>query len=182
MLDAIEQFATKYQHTAELLTAIGTVGAVITSLAIAFFAARQNRTQLNANVYISIFVPGDDEPSLLTVAITNRGNMPLLIPYGFFNWKLPFKKGYMMAQPLDSRPTPWIAQKQYSVEIAPRTSERFFLSDEVTLRSEVKRMRGQYSSIGRLRFRFIRALIWTDDGMKFRAKLSKDIADMWRNG
>ena len=76
----------------------------------------------------------------------------------FFSWKAPLKREYMSIVPsMDFNPSSrWIGQKRYPVEIAPRASETFYLSDEATFWSEAKRMKATF--LDRLRFWFIRAL------------------------
>lgn len=185
MIDTIERFATTYQHTVTLLAVVGTFSAVLVSLALALLAARSGRTRLKATAdLVSIAHDKADRknpPSFLTVRITNCGNMPLRVPVSFFSWKAPLKCEYMsIVPPVDFNPSGrWIGQKRYPVEIAPRASETFYLSDEATLWSEAKRMKATF--LDGLRFWFIRAWVRTDDGIMFRVKLPKSVRDVWRH-
>ncbi len=61
----------------------------------------------------------------------------------------------------------------------PRASETIYLSDEAMLQSEAKRMQANASFLDRLRVRFIRAWVQTDDGGMFRVKLAKNIREVW---
>jgi hypothetical protein len=116
------------------------------------------------------------------VSVTNEGKWPLRIQANFFYWKAPFKQEYMMmVQPLDQAGSPWIPKKTYPTDVAPRTSESFYICDLPRLRQEAKRMRGQPTFADRLRFRFIKAYVQTDDGETFRVRLSPDIRQVWSN-
>jgi hypothetical protein len=119
-------------------------------------------------------------PKFLTVRITNDGKWPLRIPSVFFYWKVPFKRReHVVITPLDLAGSPWIGKKDYPTEIAPRTSDSFFISDLATFKQEVKRMRDADTFADRLRFRFIRAFVQTDDGETFRVKLSPTVREVW---
>jgi hypothetical protein len=182
---SIEQFATTYEHTIALLGVIGTLGAVVVSLVLATLAVRANRTRLRATadlIAILTHETVENPPSFLVVTITNRGKWPLRIPTAFFHWKTPLKRECMTVfPPFDCIGNAWIARKTYPVEIAPRSSETFFLSSKTTLQSEAKRMRAANNSfLDRLRGRFIRARVQTDDGMTFRVAVAKGVRDVWR--
>ena len=89
MLD-IEQFATEHQHTAELFTAIGTVGAVIVSL---WLAARAARTGLKARASLKRLsgqeIDPQNAPTFLVLQVTNTGSVTLRLPAELFKWKVP---------------------------------------------------------------------------------------------
>ena len=73
----------------------------------------------------------------------------------------------------------FIPSKDYPTEISPRASANFYISDLPTLEREAKRMRGADTFADRLRFRFIRAFVRTDDGETFRVKLSASARQVW---
>ena len=182
----IEEFFKAHQQTIAAVAAAGTVGAVVTSLWLAWSAKRADRTRLRAfaNLMI-IFHPTIDPksaPEFLRVSITNEGKWPLRIPAFFFYWKVPFKRERIVVTPLDWTGSPWIGKKSYPTEVAQRTSESFFISDLATFKQEVKRMRGADTFVDRLRFHFIRAFVETDDGETFRVKLSSDVREAWSAG
>jgi hypothetical protein len=88
----------------------------------------------------------------------------------------------MLVEPFDRTSTgPW-QWREYPVEIAPRTAETFTITDLEKLEQEAKRMRGADSFADRLRFRFIKAYVLTDDGDAFRVKLSPNIRQVWLAG
>jgi len=189
----IEEFFKSYQHTIAAIAAAGTMAAVVTSLALAFLARRADRTRLRAFASLMTLVhPTIDPktaPEFLRVSITNEGKWPLRIPASFFYWKIPFRRAHrVVLLPLDlavgqqfwkNAPSDWIPKKTYPREVAPRTSESFFMSDLATFKTEVKRMRGADTFADWLRFRFINAFVETDDGKTFRVKLSPDVREVW---
>ena len=184
MLDAVERFATAYQHTITMFGALGTVSAVIVSLFIALLSARSTRTRLKASANLLFIVhetvDPKNRPGFLTVSIANTGNMPLRIPFAFFTWKVPFTRHYMLVNPMDGYGGhKWIPQKQYPVEIKPRASETFYVSDEAVLHAEVKRMRQDARGVSRLLFSFMKANVHTDDGRRFRVKLDNQVRKVW---
>jgi hypothetical protein len=108
------------------------------------------------------------------VSITNRGKWPLRIPTNFFYWKVPFKRAVWVI-PLDLTDNIGlgIAARHYPTHVAPRTSEDFNISNLPTLRQEAKRVLERPDTFAdRLRFRFVRAFVATDDGETFRVRLS----------
>jgi hypothetical protein len=179
----IEEFFKAHQHTLAAIAAFGTLAAVVTSLVLAWSARRADRTQLSAFAnLITIFHPTIDPetaPEYLRVRITNQGKWPLRIPASFFYWKVPFKREYMMVRPRDLTASRVIAAKGYPIEVAPRTSESFFISELATFKQEVKRMLGANTFVDRVRFRFIKGFVQTDDGETFRVKLSPEVRQVW---
>jgi hypothetical protein len=115
----------------------------------------------------------------LKVFITNIGRFPLHISSGFFYWKVPFRREFMHVWPLDYLGSPLIPSKHYPTEISPRASESFTICDVASLEQEAKRMRGADTFANRVRFRFIKGFVQTDDGRKFRVKLSSNIRQVW---
>jgi hypothetical protein len=179
----IEEFFKAHQYTIAATAAAGTLAAVVTSLWLAWSARRADRTRLKAHADIMLIFQSDidpkDAPEFLTVSITNQGKWPLRIQANFFYWKAPFKREYMIAQPLDRVGSDWIPKRSYPREVAPRTSESFYICALPTLRQEAKRVRERPTFADRLRFRFIKAYVQTDDGRTFRVKLSPAIRQVW---
>jgi hypothetical protein len=179
----IEEFFKAHQHTIAAIAAVGTVGAVVTSLWLAWSARRADRTRLRtfANLMVMAHPAIDPKtaPEFLRISITNQGKWPLRILAMFFYWKVPFKRERMVIMPLDMTGSALIHKKIYPIEVAPRTSEHFFISDLATFEQEVKRVRGADTFANRLRHRFIRAFIETDDGETFRVELSPEVRQVW---
>ena len=176
----IEEFFKAHQYTIAAIAAAGTLAAVVTSLALAFLARRADRTRLKARAdIVRIFdapLDGKSGPTkFLKVRITNIGKFPLQIPSVFFYWKVPFKRAPMVIMPLDMTGSALIDKKSYPIEVAPRMRENFFISDLANFKQTVKSMRGADTFADRLRLRFIRAVVETDDGRTFRVKLHRGI-------
>jgi hypothetical protein len=181
----IEELFKAHQHTIAAIAAAGTVGAVFTSLWLAWSARRADRTKLKAFASLGIVARTGIDPKaareLLAVDITNQGKWPLRIPAMFFYWKVPFKRrGVVGIPPLDMTGSALIDKKSYPVEVAPRASENFFICDLASFKETVKSMRGADTFADRLRLRFIKAFVETDDGETFRVKLHRGIRQVWR--
>jgi hypothetical protein len=93
----------------------------------------------------------------------------------FFQWKLPFQRGYWLVHPWDSgQQDAWVPQRIYPAEIRPRASMRFYLSEIAVFRTTLAGMLQQVRYL-RWRIRFIRAVVRTDDGKLFKVKVDKEI-------
>jgi hypothetical protein len=134
MLNALEELLKEHQHTIAALGALSTFAAVVVSLMLAWRAGRAAQTRLTASVRLSVIMHSTldpkNPPRYITVSITNTRNMPLRVPLSFLSWKIPLRRGVWIVNPLDGYATdPLIPQKRYPVEIAPRASETFYVSD-----------------------------------------------------
>lgn len=179
MLNWLEQLSAANQHNIAALGAISTLAAVVVSLVLALVAQRSSRTRIDARATISVILhstlEGKPKPKYVTVAITNVGLMPATIPFSFFHWKLPFMRGYWMVNPWDSEQhDPWVPKCTYPVEIRPRRSATFFLSEIDVFRSTMAETLQEVRHL-RWRVRFIKAIVRTDDGKIFKVKLDKKI-------
>jgi hypothetical protein len=175
----LERFSDTHQHTIAALEAVSTFAAVVVSLVLALLAHRSSRTRIKAWVNVSFIahqtLEGKPKPEYLTVRVTNIGLMPVSISMGFFQWKLPFHREYWQITPWDyARHDPWVPQRVYPTEIKPRSSQTFFLQDIATFRSTMAESL-QPIWLARWRIRFIKAIICTDDGQLFEAKLDKEV-------
>lgn len=179
MFDALEQFSQAHQHTIAALGALATVAAVLVSLVLALIAQRTHRTRIKANASVSFIdhetLKGKPKPEYITVMITNLGLMPVVIPFAFFHWKFPFKSDYWMVNPWDSaQHDPWVPHRQYPVEIRPRHSQTFFITEMSTFKETMTDMflRARPSW---WRARFIKAIVVTDDAKIFKVKLDRPL-------
>lgn len=176
-MNEIELFFGKYVNSISALSAVSTFAAVMVSL---LLAMRGEKTRMSVGVtstfLIHDMIAPHNRPNFLSVSITNKGSLPLRVPYSFFCWKVPFCRYRWMISPLDSFSgiSPFVTQKRYPVKIEPKHSESFFLSDKATFRSEMKKSLTQlpFPTISAY---FIKAEIRADDGTKCYAKISKGI-------
>jgi hypothetical protein len=165
----IEEFFKAHQHTIAAIAAGSTFAAVLTSLWLAWRARRADQTKLKA-VATLVYDTIDQEsaPLNLQVTITNRGKFPLRAR-SFF-WKLPFGDEIEPTKLVDS-----YVERRTPIEIAPRASDTVTLFNRDTLKCLAKRMRGAATLADRLRVRFVRVYVETDDGQRFRVKLSSKV-------
>ena len=126
-------------------------------------------------------ITGPDYPTYVTVDVTNLGIIPVVIPMSFFFWRVPFKHGFFLVTPMDySQEDSWVPQKRYPIEIKPRSSQSFYLSGiDVFLQQARDKFVGR-TFLERLRYRFLRASVRTDDGKMFNVKLDKSIRHEFR--
>jgi hypothetical protein len=179
MLDLLEQFSQAHQHTIAALGAVSTFAAVLVSLGLALIAQRSSHTRIKARVSASAILhstlEGKPKPEYVTVSITNIGNLPALIPLSFFRWKVPFRSETWMISPWDFwQHDVWIPQRHYPSEIRPRGSVTVFLSDLAGFRTTMAEAFNEVRHF-RWRLRFVRAIVITEDGKIFRAKVHKKI-------
>ena len=175
----LEQVSDAHQHTIAAFGALSTFAAVVVSLALALIAQRSSRTRIKARISISkIFHPtleGKLKPQYVTVDIINVGLLPAMIPFSFFRWTMPFKRGTWMINPWDYiQHDPWVPQRTYPAEIRPRKSATFFLSEIDHFRSTMAEILQEVHYLW-WRVRFIRAIALTADGRIFKVKLDKTV-------
>jgi hypothetical protein len=182
MLEAFEQFCKDHEKTIAFVEAFSTLAAVLVSLMLAFSARRANKTRLKAWVDVRRIVhstiPPETRLRYITAIIMNIGMQPLRIPFAFFHWQLPLQKNASwMVNPLNAYATDeWVQQEQYPIEIAPKASCTLIVSNIATFQQEFRAMvRERPGLLARIFFRFVRVTILTDDGMRFRAKVSAEV-------
>ncbi|MDE2165382.1 MAG: hypothetical protein KGJ66_03470 [Alphaproteobacteria bacterium] len=176
----VEQFFRAHQYTVSAVGAFATVAVVIVSLLLAFVQRRANRTSLKAfvsrTVIIHDTIDPKNRPSYISVNVTNTGILPLRIPFSFFHWRAPFRRGTYMVNPLDWYGTDtWIQKKQYPVEILPRTAQTFFVSTAKTFLEELSKIMHGKDAIRPWQFRRLRVVIVTDDGAQFHTHVGKEV-------
>ncbi len=184
MLNGLEEFCKNHQHTIAALGALSTLTAVVVSLMLAWRAGRVTRTRLKANVDTSFVahstIDPKNPPRYLTVSITNTGLGALRVPFSFFRWKVPFSRSFWLVNPLDGYGKDnLIPQKRYPVEIQPRASETFYVSDLQTFIEMSEKMQNETRGVPRFCLRHIKAVIRTDDGLVFKARISKGVRKRW---
>lgn len=180
---SIEEFSTQYEKTIQLVIAICTFLAVVISLVASISAKKAHRA--NIKCYLNkVFLFGggiSEKPEYMNLSVTNIGLNACRIPFSFFYWKLPFYSNLLLLHPKDGFPgDKYIQKKTYPHTVEPNHSETFFLSDLMVLKKEFRRIYLDYKKqwYGRLfpaLFGYIKAYVVTDDGMRFRVGMSKEI-------
>jgi hypothetical protein len=155
---------------------------VVVALALSLVSQRANRTRIKAVASATIImhesIEAPDYPSYVSVDITNRGILPVMIPLSFYHWRAPFKRGAWLVMPMDySQGDDWVPQRQYSVEILPRSSKVFDLSTLEMFRDECCNQFVGNNCLDRCRFPFLRARVRTDDGKLFDVKIDRSLRD-----
>jgi hypothetical protein len=178
--EAVEHFATEHQHTISALEAFSTFSAVVVSLALAIMSVRASRTKLKASLAVNVIIHDsinpDERPEVLAVSITNVGTIALHVPFAFFSWKVPLRRGYMTVNPMDFYAgDTWIPQKKYPVEVAPKITVFFYLSDHETFRDVMFTEFQRLGFLHRQAARLVHAIVLTADGRKFKVKVSKQL-------
>ena len=83
MLNQIEKFLSNYPNIIDLLVAIGTIGAVVSSL---YFSKLSLKPKINASLYISqLWLPVDvnkykvqENEDFISLSVCNKGIIPIL--------------------------------------------------------------------------------------------------------
>jgi hypothetical protein len=181
----LEEFSKAHEHTIVTLEAVSTFAAVVISLCFAIVAQRTNRTRVHATVSVNVIdhstLSGKTKPRYIFVNVRNAGIMPVHIPLSFFHWTLPLQQETLMVLPHDySQADPWVPQKQYPVEIKPRSSEGFFLTEIEMFRDQMRKNLSEANFLDRCRWRFLRARLITDDDKMFRVTLASSMRNELR--
>lgn len=180
MFDEIEKSFQAHQFTTGALGVVANFCAVAVALAVAIISQRSSRTRITAWVSITVFMhstlEGKPKPTYVTVSIRNKGLLPVMIPFAFFNWRLPFSRSQWIVNPWDySAGDQWVPQKKYPIEIKPRASEIFFISEKSFFQKSMAEILKSMNWLQRLRARWMRVIILTDDGRTFKAKLDRTV-------
>jgi hypothetical protein len=188
--DGWEAFFGRHQHTISAIEALSTFAVVVLSLVLALISQRASRTRAKAFVEINAMHHanlGDRRPAYVTVSIQNAGLYPLSIPLSFFCWYVPFewekplsRRGWSVIPWDYSQEDPLVPQKRYPVEIKPRGSEMFFLADAATFHQQFEEIFAATNRFQRVRFRFLKARIVTDDGKLFNVKFGRVLQRRFR--
>jgi hypothetical protein len=190
MLQALDDFFGRYPHLVAAVEAFSTLAAVVVCLLLASLAQRANRTKLRAYLFIAQLVQeGVDPknpPAYMALSVTNKGVMPLTIPFAFFCWRIPFQRQWrfpftrqvMLVYPLDYfAGDRHIPPRRYPVPIPPRSMERFYLSTGEKMKTSLRDIYKDQRLLGRFLFRFLHAKIETEDGAAFRVNFDKRIRE-----
>lgn len=172
----LEAFFTAHEHTVSAVEAASTFAAVVLALALSFISQRANRTRVKARASVTQIVGGAIYPTYVSVDITNVGLFAVTVPMAFFYWRIPFKRDWWLVQPLDyTQSDPWVRRNSYPVEIRPRSSQTFVLSDIAEFHSMLRDDFIGQTWLDRCRFAFLRATVRTDDGRLFKVQLDQSL-------
>ncbi|MGA7710712.1 MAG: hypothetical protein WCA81_02335 [Rhizomicrobium sp.] len=186
MFEIIEKFCKAHEYTIAALGSVGTLLAVLVSLWLGLLSIRASRTHLRAYATITTVVPpgvlAANATQFVTTEITNTGSVPARIPFSYFRLRLPFQRGVTLFQPCDAFVGQIIPKRPYPVDLPPNTSVSLFVCDLPQFRKNLAEIKAELSWFGKLRFRWFRLRIMTDDGRWFRIRidgiLRKNIRDL----
>ena len=169
-------------RSADRLSALGTLAAVVTSLVLAYLAWRADRIRLRAYADAGIF-PGSDKHGVtrcLRVTIANVEKSPFRVRDSCFYWRMPFSRHRVQMPIPDSL---FFAERErYPLLVAPRTSDNIWPTYWGAFEQMVEKMRKAPTFADRIRFRFIKAFVRTDDGYTFRVKIAPEVREVWSGG
>jgi hypothetical protein len=174
----IESFCSRHEHTISALEAFGTVAAVITALYTAQSAKRMSTPKIKAHVGVDQIMygfPGMETPSYLTCRLANVGNVEVRLNSTFFTWRVPFSRTSAMAILLDTVGDTHVRTRSYPLILGPHTSDIVFVSSETMMKEGLAKIVWGVHRFRRLRARFIRAQIFTQDGLTFKATLGGEV-------
>jgi hypothetical protein len=175
MWKTVEQFCKDHEKTIEFCQAAFTLLAVIVSLGIARSARKATNTRLRVRLQTEVIKRDalSKYPTYVTISITNTGILPIRIPISYFQLKVPLRQENWIIE--HSPNELLIPPKQFPVEILPHATEKFYPVEINSFRytfHEIVRATGWGT---RILFRFVKATVVTDDGMRFTAIVDGDI-------
>jgi hypothetical protein len=163
----MESFFTKYEHTIEAFSAFSTFLAVFIAI---YIAKRSEKVRLTANVSTWMLVDPSNRgvnPQSIQVSVTNVGTRHTYLPWLFFSWRFPFDTTNATLNPQ--------TELTFPLELAPGRNILLRLSDLDMFKSEMVRMSGHLKWLRRLRLHYCGAVIYTEDGKKFRVKIAPSL-------
>ena len=171
-----EKFLSDYPNIINFLVAIGTVGAVVSSL---YFSKLSLKPKIKAFIYISqLWLPNDENTyqlqkneDYISLTLNNKGIIPIYIPYyGGFSWFFKFHK------------TAWMQNILYpstfnnnEYELQQYKSANFMLCKYSDFIQNIKKELIEKSKYPRFLLHFIRLKIRTSNNEVIVAKIDKKI-------
>ena len=156
----MEEFFKNYQYTFSGIGAIGSAGAVIISL---WLARKQNVPKIEATFSLAFDIQ-PSSPTLLSVSIVNKGILPVFIPNGFLQLRIPFggfKNEFNKILDFSSEAS------KYPFKLESRKSETFIIGEKNFLLNQFQKIKKE---VGLLRFYFVRVEVAIEDGSVFNVK------------
>jgi hypothetical protein len=181
----LEDFAGRHAHTISLLEAVSTTAVVIVALSVSYAAKRANRPRLTARAVVSLIIAVDDRPiedipKYITIQLTNVGQVPIRLHSTLLSWRIPFTRKAWVALPVDRVGDEHVTKRDYPFVLFPNTSERICLSSLERFKENIQHIPDSGRFGRKVSARFVRGLIYTDDGSLFRVRLSVDLQALWR--
>lgn len=183
-MDEIELWAQAHQFTISALSSVSTVAAVVISLIVAWHSAWSTSTRYKASVNVmevwgGPYIDGP-KPTFLALHITNKGVMPLRIPFSALYLRTPFKRSFLLLPPADSDAggrsmDSILPGKTYPVEVAPRASASLYYADPEALRARLAEDYVKMKWHEKILFRFTRIKVATDDGKVVTVRMDKRV-------
>jgi hypothetical protein len=181
MWKAVEQFCKDHEKTIEFCQAAFTLIAVIVSLGIARSARKATNTRLRARLQTEVIKRNalSKYPTYVTISITNTGILPVRIPISYFQLKVPLRQKNWIIE--HSPNELLIPPRKFSVEILPHATEKFYPVEINSFRDTFHKIVRTAGWGTRFLFRFVKATVVSDDGMRFTAIVDRDIRRDLRN-
>lgn len=173
MLLEIEKCLSNYPNIIQTLTALGTIGAVITSL---FIARLSNKIKIKSYVWPSEILHPDEDGSYypgtgekyIPLTIRNDGHIPIFLNYyGCFNWLIPFKRVNIMQMNYE----PIFKDKPFEIEAHKTFS--FVLCKKLDFVQELRKFieENNYKILG---LNFLKFEIYSN-GKRIKTKIDKKL-------
>ena len=175
ILVGFEKFLSDYPNIINFLVAIGTIGAVVSSL---YFSKLSLKPKIKAHLYLSqLWLPVDkntykiqEGEDFISLSICNKGIIPIYIPYfGGFSWIFKFHKNAWMQNALN----PVFKDKEF--ELLQYKSAGFVLCKYSDFISKVKEDLIQKEKYNKFFLRFIKCQIRTLNNEIIFAKFDKKL-------
>lgn len=177
-MDAIEAFLARYPSIIALMSAVGTVAAVIVAL---YLAGRQSRPRLRVLADKRAFFSSEAQQgkdvldprtatSVIMVIIDNIGPVTVTISYwGSFIWSVPFGEQVVMQNPAkpDFRNQP--------IKLEPGRSASLVLTEDLEAYRQMLGKLARKSRAPWLAVRFPKLTVSTEVGHRFRATLGRSL-------
>lgn len=159
-----EEFFRQFQYTFVALSGVSTFLAVVVAL---YLARRNEGIRLKAHVsiwdHINPDQSADDEQSSIQVNIANIGLRSAWLPYFFFAWQFPFSK---LECAVDHK------NQVFPLEIPGGRRETIKLHDLDEFKLTLETATALLKYFKKTRIKNCRAFLCTEDGKKFRVKIS----------
>ncbi len=187
----MEKFFQDYQHTIEVLAALGTWAAVVTAL---WLARDSSRPKLKIYVDRRPLILSEEQDreretgrpidiescnKVVIVEISNNGSRITYIPYFSFSWNFPRFISFIARSAIGAMHNPVTDFRQDGLKIEPGQSASVILANNLeALKSDVFVRLCRKNRLPLFMRRFINLYVWTADGHRVRARKGTGLVEI----
>ncbi|MFC4170052.1 hypothetical protein [Teichococcus aestuarii] len=179
----IEKWATSYEKTISLVSAVSTTAAVVVALWAAWLAKAAHKPKLRARLVKMAVATRESGPvgEYISVVVNNVGLVPINLNQFCFRLRASlYKKTSVISVPVHAVGDKVIHTVVFPVTVNPNTSFTLFILEEKQFEYVARRFLNHNWCNRLILAELTGAYLWTDGEFMFPVKISKDIRKQFR--